>query len=207
MKASHVDNLQRNDVGGERVWHGSDALAQSVIFGAGASRGTSGLPHPACVAYSQADSGDPNQERPSSLCPARGSHSFCPGRVSYHSCTCNLQIKKTPHSANCSAKFAGKKRKYFWFKRKNTFLSCLFGWQKQALLRSDAGLCLCLLRLNRKAPVQRIRSARRRITNAGQTRHENREQSAFFWSWKRKYPNLPNEARSNLLSYICCLLV
>lgn len=94
MKPSHVDNLQRNDVGGERVRHGSDALAQGVIFGAGASRGTPGLPQPAGVAYSQADSGDPNQERPSSLCPVRGSHSFRPGRVSYHSCTCNLQIKK-----------------------------------------------------------------------------------------------------------------
>lgn len=43
-------------------------------------------------------------------------------------------------------------------------------------MRSDAGLCLCFLRLNRKAPVQWIRSARRRITNAGQTRHESREQ-------------------------------
>lgn len=49
------------------------------------------------------------------------------------------------------------------------------------LLRSDAGLCLCFLRLNRKAPVQRIRSARRRITNAGQTRHESREQSQIFF--------------------------
>lgn len=59
------------------------------------------------------------------------------------------------------------------------------------LLRADAGLCLCFLRLNRKAPVQRIRSARRRITNAGQTGHESREQSQiFFLSWKGRISTL-----------------
>lgn len=40
--------------------------------------------------------------------------------------------------------------------------------------------CLCLLRLNRKALVQRIRSAGRRITNATQARHEARKQSRVF---------------------------
>lgn len=43
--------------------------------------------------------------------------------------------------------------------------------------------CLCFLRLNRKAPVQRIRSAKHRITNAGQTGRENREMSQIFFSY------------------------
>lgn len=59
--------------------------------------------------------------------------------------------------------------------------SWLFWWQKLVLWRSDAASCLCFLRLNRKAPVQRIRSARRRITNAGQRENSHR---FFLLSWK-----------------------
>lgn len=76
----HIEgNLQWDDVGGETVRHGSDVLAQGIIFGAGTSPGASGLPHSPPVGQSQADSGHPNQERPpspSSLRPVRVSHSF-----------------------------------------------------------------------------------------------------------------------------------
>lgn len=87
-----VGNLQGHDVGREGVRHGSDALAQRVIFGAGASCGTPGLPHPPRITEDQADSGQANQERPSSVCPARVSHSCCPAPVSDHSRSCNLRI-------------------------------------------------------------------------------------------------------------------
>lgn len=79
--------------------HGAHVLAQGVILGAGASRGASGRPHPAPVRHSQADSGDPQQERPSSspssspassLGSARGSHQV----LWYHSCTSNFSPKE-----------------------------------------------------------------------------------------------------------------
>lgn len=73
--------------------HRSDALAQRVIFGAGASCGTPGLPQPPRITEDQANSGHPNQERPSSVCHERRvSHSCYPAPVSDHSRSCNLQI-------------------------------------------------------------------------------------------------------------------
>lgn len=73
-------------------------------------------------------------------------------------------------------------------------------------LRSEAALGLCFLRLNRKAPVQRIRSARRRIANAGQTGQENkRTASDFFFVMKRNYrkptPKMKHAAKCVCLGY------
>lgn len=113
-------------------------------------------------------------------------------------------------SANCNAGFNRQYQVFLiFFFFKYTFLSCLFWWWKLVLLRSDAGSCLCFLRLNRKAPVQRIRSARRRITNAGQTRHESREQCQifFFLSWKGIISTSQNRICFYLLLLVRCLQI
>lgn len=73
--------------------------------------------------------------------------------------------------------------------------SWLFWWQKLVLWRSDAASCLCFLRLNRKAPVQRIRSARRRITNAGQRENSHR----FFCCHEKELSRAPKYRKAHEL--------
>lgn len=171
-------HLQWNDVGCESVRHRSDTLAQGIIFCAGASVGAFGLPHSPSVSQNQADNNDPHQERPSfppspsPYCSARVSHCFCP--ESGTSTRAHATYKQKPRGVTT---LVFSECFLFLFLKAEVSVSFVLMIKNWALW----GSLLWLQRLNSKAPVQWICSARGRITNAGQMGHNSRKHLSFFF--------------------------
>lgn len=123
---------------------------------------------------------------------------FCPGlRTIYLLCTCNFSAKKKNKKIKEKERKEKKREE-----KKNTWIAVFFFFLKCSIfflfcfilrspaMRSDAGLRRRFLRLNRKAPLQRIRSAKAQDYKCRTDRDRRTERVSDFYHEKEQSPKL-----------------